>query len=291
MPTLPAVITALITPMHTNGNIDFTSLLQLVDRQIEAGVDAILLLGTTGESPTLTTSEKKQLITTVMAHVASRIPVWLGTGSNCTRSTIEATQYAADQGAAAALMVNPYYNKPTQAGLMAHYQAVAHAVDIPQVIYNIPGRTSGALSLETVTALSKHTNIIGIKDCDPDPHRVSKLRSQVTKDFAIWSGDDPTLEHCIASGGQGIVSVAANVSPQAMVTYYQALQQNDTAGVMAIQQTLAPLFEALFVESNPIPCKWILAKMGLIPPGIRLPLTPLSITAQTLVQQLLPHLR
>jgi 4-hydroxy-tetrahydrodipicolinate synthase len=284
-------IVALVTPMHADGSIALDPLKQLIDFQIKAGTSALLILGTTGESPTLTHDEKTAIIKTSIEHAAGRIPIIVGTGSNCTASSIAMTKEAESLGANAALLVNPYYNKPTQEGLYQHYKAIAEQCSIPQIIYNIPGRTCGDVHPETVIRLAKHDNIIGIKECSGDFTRIKQLRAHCPDDFYILSGDDDNLSDFIPAGGDGIFSVAGNIAPKLTQEHCQALLNKDTEKTKKLRQEIQPLFDTLFIESNPIPCKWALTQMGFIPPGIRLPLLPLSQAASEPVLKALRTLK
>lgn len=287
---IPGAIVALVTPMHTDGSVAFNHLEQLIDFHIHAGTSAILILGTTGESPTLSAEEKTAIIKTTVQHAKGRIPIIVGTGSNCTTSSITMTKQAEQLGADAALLVNPYYNKPTQEGLYQHYHAIATSSALPQILYNIPGRTSGDVLPETVIRLSQHKNIIGIKECSGDFDRVAQFRRHCRTDFQIWSGDDDNVGDFIPAGGDGVISVAANIAPQLVQAHCEALLNNDTNTAAPLGHKLKLLCSALFIETNPIPCKWALAQMGFIPTGIRLPLVPLSEQAKATVLEALHDL-
>lgn len=266
---------ALVTPMRRDGSVDEASLEQLIEWHIESGTEAIVAVGTTGESATLNHSEHCDVIAQVVAHVNHRIPVIAGTGANATREAIELTGCAKAGGADACLLVAPYYNKPTQEGLYLHYKAVAEAVPIPQILYNVPGRTACDVLPETVIRLSRIPNIVGIKEAT-DLARMRLLLERVDAAFAIYSGDDSMAMEAILSGARGVISVTANVAPKLMHEMCARALCGDRAGATALNDRLVPLHEALFVESNPIPVKWALHTMNLIPPGIRLPLTTLS---------------
>lgn len=267
---------ALVTPMNADDNINKTSLRQLVDYHIEQQTDAIIAVGTTGEAATLTHDEHCEVIQIVVEQVAGRIPVIAGTGSNSTAEAIDYTRYAQQVGAAGCLLVTPYYNKPTQEGLYLHYKKIAEAVDIPQLLYNVPGRTACDLLPETVKRLAQIDNIVGIKEAVGDQERINELLKIATDQFIILSGDDATAMELILRGGKGTISVTANVAPQAMHAMCQQALAGDRAGAAAINQRLMGLHKNLFIEPNPIPVKWAVHTLGLIPPGIRLPLTPLS---------------
>lgn len=269
-------LVAIVTPMLADGSLDEEALARLIEFHIEAGTDAIVAAGTTGESPTLETTEHVAYLERVIELVAGRIPVIVGTGSNSTAQTMSLTRRAAELGADASLLVVPYYNKPTQEGLYRHFRAIAEAVPIPHILYNVPGRTVCDLLPETVGRLARISNIVGIKEASADLSRVAALRELCGADFDLLSGDDATAREFILKGGQGVISVTANVAPAAMHAMCAAALKGDRAGAEAIDDKLAGLHRALFVESNPIPVKWALAEMGLCEPGIRLPLTPLA---------------
>lgn len=266
---------ALVTPMKGDGCVDPSSLKRLIEWHIEAGTEAIVAVGTTGESATLNHAEHCEVIAQVVAQVNHRIPVIAGTGANATREAIELTRCAKEAGADACLLVAPYYNKPTQEGLYLHYQAVAEAVPIPQILYNVPGRTACDVLPETVVRLSRIPNIVGIKEAT-DLARVRLLLERVDATFAVYSGDDGMAMEAMLSGARGVISVTANVAPKLMHEMCARALRGDRAGATALNDRLVSLHEALFVESNPIPVKWALHTMDLIPPGIRLPLTTLS---------------
>lgn len=266
-------IVALITPMHPDGRIAEESLRRLVDFHIEQGTAGIVSVGTTGESATLDAREHCEVIRMTVEHAAGRIPVIAGTGANDTREAIHLTACAKAAGAAAALLVTPYYNKPTQEGLFLHYKAVAEAVAIPQILYNVPGRTACDMLPETAARLAMRPNIVGIKEATGDLTRVAKLRELCGSDFALYSGDDATGCEFMLSGGDGVISVTANVAPRAMRALCDAALAGDRATAEAINARLDGLHRKLFVQSNPIPVKWAVAALGLAPTGIRLPLT------------------
>ncbi|MGF1613983.1 MAG: 4-hydroxy-tetrahydrodipicolinate synthase [Gammaproteobacteria bacterium] len=268
-------IVALVTPMELDGAVDKSSLDRLIDWHIESGTEAIVAVGTTGESATLTTSEHCDVIAHVVERVDHRIPVIAGTGANATGEAIELTRCAQEAGADACLLVAPYYNKPTQEGLYRHYKAVAEAVPIAQILYNVPGRTACDILPETVARLAEIPNIVGIKEAS-DLSRVQTLLERVDASFAVYSGDDSMAMEALLAGARGVISVTANVAPQLMHEMCARALRGDRAGATALNERLMPLHEVLFVESNPIPVKWALHTMGLIPPGIRLPLTPLA---------------
>jgi len=277
-------IVALITPMHEDGRVDDLALRRLVDFHVAEGTDALVAVGTTGESATLDEEEHCRVIRQVIEYAAGRIPVIAGTGANSTTEAIALTRCAWEAGADAALLVTPYYNKPTQEGLFLHHKAVAEAVDIPQILYNVPGRTACDMQPATAARLSHLPNIIGIKEATGDLNRVAALRSQCRSGFALFSGDDATACEFMLLGGQGVISVTANVAPRLMHALCAAALAGDTEEARAINTRLDGLHHKLFVESNPIPVKWAVAEMGLSPRGIRLPLTWLSESVQPAVR-------
>ncbi len=266
-------IVALITPMSQSGDVDDESLRRLVDFHVEAGTAAIVSVGTTGESATLGEHEHCEVIARTVAFAAGRIPVIAGTGANATTEAVRLTRCAAEAGADAALLVTPYYNKPTQEGLIRHYRVVAEAVDIPQILYNVPGRTACDLLPETAGVLAQVPNIIGLKEATGDLTRVSRLRELCGEDFLLYSGDDATACEFMLSGGDGVISVTSNVAPRRMARMCRAALAGERDGALVIDADLAGLHRALFVQSNPIPVKWAVAAMGLCSTGIRLPLT------------------
>ncbi|MCB1751500.1 MAG: 4-hydroxy-tetrahydrodipicolinate synthase [Gammaproteobacteria bacterium] len=269
-------IVALVTPMGLDGGVDELSLHALVDWHVEQGTDAIVAVGTSGESATLDETEHCNVIRQVVEFAAGRIPVIAGTGANSTSEAISLTRCAAQAGADACLLVTPYYNKPTQEGLYLHHKAVAEAVAIPQLLYNVPGRTACDMLPHTVARLAELPNIIGIKEATGDLERVPQLRELCGPDFILLSGDDATTREFVLRGGRGCISVTANVAPSAMHRMVAAALRGDAAEAGRIDSGLADLHKALFLESNPIPVKWALEEMGRIPPGLRLPMTRLS---------------
>jgi len=267
---------ALVTPMDAQGGLDWDALGKLVDFHLQEGTNAIVAVGTTGESATLEVSEHVEVIRRVVDQVNGRIPVIAGTGGNSTRESVELTGLAKDAGADACLLVTPYYNKPTQEGLYQHFRLIAESVAIPQILYNVPGRTACDMLPETVERLSKVANIIGIKEATGDLQRGQDVLDRVGKDFLVYSGDDATAVELMLMGGRGNISVTANVAPRAMSELCSAAMRGDAALARAINDRLMPLHKTLFIESNPIPVKWALNEMGLMADGIRLPLTWLS---------------
>ena len=278
---------ALVTPMQTDYSIDWDSLHQLVDWHLQEGTNAIVAVGTTGESATLSVEEHIQVIKSIVDQVKGRIPVIAGTGANSTEEATGLTQHAKEAGADACLLVTPYYNKPTQEGLYQHFHYIAEAVAIPQILYNVPGRTTVDMLPETVLRLAQHEHIIGIKEATGDLARVPQLIEQSPQDFVVYSGDDLTAVELMLLGGKGNISVTANIVPGKMADLCAAAITGNAKIAQAIQQQLLPLHKALFVESNPIPVKWALAKMGKIGSAIRLPLTPLSKSEHAVVESAL----
>lgn len=267
---------ALVTPMMADGTVDQAALHKLLDWHVEQGTDAIVAMGTTGESATLDEEEHCRVIRLVVEHIAGRIPVVAGTGANSTTEAISLTRCASLAGADACLLVTPYYNKPTQEGLYLHHKAIAGAVDIPQILYNVPGRTACDMLPGTVGRLSEISNIVGVKEATGDLGRIAAIRALAGEDFAIYSGDDATGCESMLAGGNGVISVTTNVAPALMAQLCRAALAGDRAAAEAIDARLADLHRDLFLESNPIPVKWALAEMGMIQKGIRLPLTWLS---------------
>ena len=270
-------IVAMVTPMRSDTlEVDWQALAQLVDWHVEQGSAAIVAVGTTGESATLTVAEHARVIGEVVKQASGRIPVIAGTGANATAEAIELTEAAAAAGADAALLVTPYYNKPTQAGLIAHYTAIARAVALPQILYNVPGRTACDMLPETVVELSAVENIVGVKEATGDLQRAAQLISACPADFAIYSGDDATARELMLAGGHGDISVTANVAPALMAAMCTAALAGDHERALQLDQQLAPLHRDLFLEANPIPVKWAVARLGRCQPALRLPMTPLS---------------
>jgi len=269
-------LVAIVTPMSENGALDFDAYRRLIDWHVSEGTSAIVAVGTTGESPTVEVPDHGELIRVAVEAARGRIPVIAGTGGNSTREAIELTAHARKVGAAATLQVVPYYNKPTQEGLYQHFRAVAEAVDLPVILYNVPGRTVADLSDDTTVRLSQVPGIVGIKDATGDIARTANLIRRCPRGFAVYSGNDDSALAVMLLGGHGVVSVTANVAPRAMSELCRCALRGDLAGARTLNDRLMPLHMALFVEPNPIPVKWALARMGRIPPGIRLPLVPLS---------------
>ncbi|HAN53914.1 4-hydroxy-tetrahydrodipicolinate synthase [Stutzerimonas stutzeri] len=276
---------ALVTPMDAQGGLDWDSLSKLVDFHLQEGTNAIVAVGTTGESATLSVAEHIEVIRRVVDQVSGRIPVIAGTGANSTSEAVELTENAKTAGADACLLVTPYYNKPTQEGLYLHFKHIAEAVAIPQILYNVPGRTVCDMLPDTVERLSKVPNIIGIKEATGDLKRGREVLDRVSTDFLVYSGDDPTAVELMLMGGKGNISVTANVAPRAMSELCAAAMAGDAETARAINERLMPLHRALFLEANPIPVKWALHEMGLMGNGIRLPLTWLSQSYQEPLRQ------
>lgn len=272
---------ALVTPMQVDGSVDYQSLANLVEFHIENNTSAIVSMGTTGESATLNMDEHCEVMRRTVEMVKGRIPVIAGTGANSTSEAIELTRCAQQGGADACLLVTPYYNKPTQQGLYLHHKKIAESVDIPQILYNVPGRTACDMHSVTVNKLSAVDNIIGLKDATGDLNRLAELQALLAdtdggSDFNIYSGDDATGTEFLLRGGHGVISVTTNVAPKAMAAMCDAALAGDRTQAELINQPLTGLHSRLFLEANPIPVKWALSEMKLIPPGIRLPLTVLS---------------
>ncbi|MDE2387743.1 MAG: 4-hydroxy-tetrahydrodipicolinate synthase [Betaproteobacteria bacterium] len=269
-------LVAIVTPMDEEGGLDLDRFRALLDFHIDQGTDGVVVVGTTGESPTVDFEEHHLLMRTAVDHVAGRIPVIAGTGANSTREAIDLSIYAKNAGVDACLSVAPYYNKPTQEGLYQHFKAIAEAVDIPHILYNVPGRTVADIHNNTALRLAQIPNIVGIKDATGDIGRGSDLLQRAPSGFSIYSGDDVSGLAFLLLGGHGVISVTANVAPRMMHDMCAAAFAGDLNTARALNNKLLRLHIDLFVEANPIPVKWAVAQMGLIGPGIRLPLTPLS---------------
>ncbi|MFA7606075.1 MAG: 4-hydroxy-tetrahydrodipicolinate synthase [Rhodocyclaceae bacterium] len=282
-------IVAIVTPMHPDGSLDYPALARLIDFHVAEGSDGIVVVGTTGESPTVSVEEHCELIRFTVEKAAGRIPVIAGAGGNSTAEAIELAQFAERAGAQAHLSVVPYYNKPTQEGMYRHYRMIAEAVELPMILYNVPGRTVADLSNDTALRLAEIPNIIGIKDATGNIDRACDLFERAPADFAIYTGDDMTGVAFILLGGHGAISVTANVAPRAMHEMCVAARAGDVATARAINQRLLWLHRHLFCEANPIPVKWALEQMGMIASGIRLPLTPLADQCHGRVREALRH--
>ncbi|MBI4987288.1 MAG: 4-hydroxy-tetrahydrodipicolinate synthase [Rhodocyclales bacterium] len=269
-------IVAIVTPMRGDGSLDYPRLKSLVDFHVAEGSDGIVIVGTTGESPTVDVDEHCELIRAAVEYAAGRLPVIAGTGGNSTSEAIELTAYARKVGAAASLNVVPYYNKPTQEGLYRHFKAIAEAVDLPMILYNVPGRTVADMSNDTTLRLAQVPGIVGIKDATGNMERGADLIKRAPKGFALYSGDDASALAFILLGGHGTISVTANVAPRLMHEMCVAALAGNVIQSREINARLLGLHRHLFVEANPIPVKWAVSRMGLMEEGIRLPLTPLS---------------
>jgi len=269
-------LVALVTPFDGNNRVDYTSLKHLVDFHVEQGSAGLVIAGTTGESPTLERSEHIELIGRSIEIASGRIPIVAGTGSNSTSQSVDLTIAVADPGLAAYMVVVPYYNKPTQEGIFRHYSAIADAAEKPVLMYNVPGRTVADMLPETVGRLAKHGNIFALKEATGDIDRLKQIQAVVDETFMLYSGDDFTLRPFIEQGGHGVVTVSGNVVPRQVATLCKLAREGKATEARALDDTLQPLNKALFSESNPIPVKWAVSKMGLIAPHIRLPLTPFS---------------
>jgi 4-hydroxy-tetrahydrodipicolinate synthase len=269
-------IVAMVTPMSREGDVDESALADLVEFHVDSGTDAIVAVGTTGESATLDPEEHCHVIGRVVELAGGRVPVIGGTGANSTREAIHLSAMAKDLGVDACLLVTPYYNKPTQHGLYLHFKAIAEAVDIPQILYNVPGRTACDMLPDVVEQLSRIDNIVGIKEASGEIERFGELVSRCGSDFDVLSGEDHLALDGMVAGGRGVISVTANVAPAAMHEMCALALAGDVEGARRVDERLRDLHAAMFFESNPIPAKWALQDMGLIKEGIRLPLTPLS---------------
>ena len=281
-------IVALVTPMHSDASVDYPTLRKLIDWHIAEGTDCIGVVGTTGESPTVNVQEHCEIIRVSVEqakkHGARRVPIMAGCGANSTAEAIELTRFAKEVGADCQLQVVPYYNKPTQEGQYLHFKAIAEAVDLPMVLYNVPGRTVADLAHDTVLRLAQVPGIVGIKEATGNIERAQWLIREVPKPFAVYSGDDPTAVALMLCGGQGNVSVTANIAPRLMHALCVAAMAGDVRRAMEIQLALLPLHKQLFVEPNPIPVKWAMEKLGLCGATLRLPMTPLAPTHQAVVE-------
>jgi 4-hydroxy-tetrahydrodipicolinate synthase len=269
-------IVALVTPMHDDGSVDYPALRRLIDWHVAEGTACIGVVGTTGESPTVSVEEQCEVIRVAVEHGAGRVPVMAGAGANSTAEALELTRFAKQVGADCTLQVVPYYNKPTQEGMYRHFRAIAEGVDLPVILYNVPGRTMADMQHETVLRLAQVPGIVGIKEASGNIDRAAWLVKQAPRGFSIYSGDDLTAIALMLLGGHGNVSVTANVAPRAMAELCAAAMAGDARRAAAIHLKLLALHKALFVEANPIPVKWALARMGRIGPTLRLPLVPLS---------------
>lgn len=280
-------IVAIVTPMFEDGSLDFEGLRALLDWHIAEGTDGVVIVGTTGESPTVTVEEHCELVRVAAQHVAGRIPVIAGTGGNSTAEAIELTEFAKQAGVDASLQVVPYYNRPTQEGMAQHFTRIAEAVDLPVILYNVPGRTVADMSNDTIVRLASVPGIVGVKDATGNIARGTELLRAVPKSFAVYSGDDATAMALMFCGGRGNISVTANVAPRAMHELCVAAMAGRVAETVAINDKLIPLHNKLFVEPNPVPVKWALQQMGKIHGGIRLPLVALGAGSHELLRHAL----
>jgi 4-hydroxy-tetrahydrodipicolinate synthase len=285
MTPITGSIVALVTPMHEDGSVDYAALRKLVDWHIQEGTDCIGVVGTTGESPTVDVEEHREIIRVAVEQARGRVPIMAGCGANSTLEAIELAKYARKVGADCQLQVVPYYNKPTQEGMFQHFKAIAGETgDLPMVLYNVPGRTVADMQHETVLRLAEVPGIIGIKEATGNIERAQWLIRDVPQGFSVYSGDDPTAVALMLCGGQGNISVTANVAPRLMHELCVAAIAGDTKRAMEIQRGLLPLHKHLFVEANPIPVKWAMARMGLMGGALRLPMTPLTKANQPVVE-------
>jgi len=283
-------LVAIVSPMRDDGSLDYDAYRRLIEWHIAEGTNGIVAVGTTGESPTVDHDEHCELIRVAVETVRGRVPVVAGTGGNSTSEAIELTAYAKGVGADATLQVVPYYNKPTQEGLYQHFRKVAESVDLPVILYNVPGRTVADLATETTLRLTQVQGIVGIKDATGDLARASDLLKRAPKPFAVYSGNDDTALALMLLGGHGVISVTANVAPRLMAELCKAALAGDLSGARALNNRLLPLHLKLFVEPNPVPVKWALAKLGRIGGGIRLPLVPLAEANRPVVEAALREL-
>lgn len=281
---LTGSLVALITPMHADGSVNFEQLGKLIDWHIENGTDAIVAVGTTGESATLSMEEHMAVVEFAVRHADKRIPIIAGTGANSTREAVFLSQEAQRVGADYTLSVVPYYNKPSQEGIYQHFKAVAEAVDIPMIIYNVPGRTVVDMSNDTILRLAQIPNIIGVKEASGDIERALKLFKEAPEDFAIYSGDDPTGLPFMLCGGHGVISVAANAAPKAFAQMCRHAINGEIAQARRLNEQLIPIYDVMFCEPSPAAAKWATAKLGLCADHVRLPILPLSRSGQEKVQ-------
>ena len=282
-------IVAIVTPMAEDGSLDLAAMRSLVDWHVAEGTDAIVVVGTTGESPTVNVEEHRTLIETVVKQADGRIPVIAGTGANSTAEAIELAEFAKKAGADAHLSVVPYYNKPTQEGQYQHFKAIAEKVELPMILYNVPGRTVADMHNDTAIRLASVPNVIGIKDATGDINRGSDLLLRAPAEFAVYSGDDPTAAALMLFGGKGCISITSNIAPKLMHEMCAAALARDVDKAVQLNFKLLPLHRAVLAEPNPIPAKWALNKMGKIPAGLRLPLVPMTDAAVPTVTAALAH--
>jgi 4-hydroxy-tetrahydrodipicolinate synthase len=285
MTPITGSIVALVTPMHDDGSVDYPTLRKLIDWHIAEGTDCVGVVGTTGESPTVTVQEHQEIIRVAVEQANGRVPIMAGCGANSTAEAIELAKYARKIGADCQLQVVPYYNKPTQEGQYQHFKAIAEAVgDLPVILYNVPGRSVADMLHDTVLRLAQVPGIVGIKEATGNIERAQWLIREAPRGFSIYSGDDPTAVALMLCGGHGNVSVTANVAPRLMHQLCVAAVKGDAAGAMEIQRKLMPVHKQLFVEANPIPVKWAMARMGLCGGALRLPMTPLATANEAIVE-------
>ena len=289
IPMKPIVgsIVALVTPMQDDGSVDYAALRRLIDWHIAEGTDCIGVVGTTGESPTVTTEENCEIIRMAVEHAAGRVPVMAGTGSNSTAEAIELTRYAKQVGADCHLSVVPYYNRPSQDGMYQHFKAIAEAVDLPMVLYNVPGRTVADMQPDTTLRLAAVPGVIGVKEASGNIERACQLIKHAPQGFSVYSGDDGTAVALMLLGGHGNVSVTANLAPRLMANLCRAATTGDARSAAALHLRLLPLHKELFCEPSPAPTKWAMARLGLCGAALRLPITPLSEAGQAQVARAL----
>jgi 4-hydroxy-tetrahydrodipicolinate synthase len=287
MKSIVGSIVALITPMHEDGSVDYDAVRRLIDWHIDEGTDCIGVVGTTGESPTVSVEEHCEIIRVAVEQARGRIPIMAGTGGNSTREAIELSRFAKKVGADCTLSVVPYYNKPSQEGIYAHFKAIAEAVDVPMVLYNVPGRTVADMQPETTLRLAQVPGVIGVKEATGNIERACTLIKNAPKGFSIYSGDDPTAVALMLLGGHGNVSVTANVAPRAMHELCKAAIAGQAREAAQIHLKLLPLHKNLFVESSPTPTKWAMSRLGICGATVRLPILPLTSAGQTAVEQAL----
>jgi 4-hydroxy-tetrahydrodipicolinate synthase len=287
MTPITGSIVALVTPMHEDGSVDYASLRKLIDWHIAEGTDCIGVVGTTGESPTVSVQEHCEIIRVSVEQAARRVPIMAGCGANSTAEAIELTRFAQQVGADCHLQVVPYYNRPTQEGQFRHFKAIAEAVELPMVLYNVPGRTVADMAHDTVLRLARVPGIVGIKEATGNIERAQWLIREAPPGFSVYSGDDPTAVALMLCGGHGNVSVTANIAPRLMHDLCVAAIAGDARRAMTIQQKLLPVHRNLFVQANPIPVKWAMARLGLCGSTLRLPMTPLEPELQPQVENAL----
>lgn len=287
MTPITGSIVALVTPMHEDGSVDYPTLRTLIDWHIAEGTDCVGVVGTTGESPTVNVEEHCEIIRVSVEQAKGRVPIMAGCGANSTAEAIELTRFAKQVGADCHLQVVPYYNKPTQEGQYQHFKAIAEAVDLPMVLYNVPGRSVADMAHDTVLRLAHVPGIVGIKEATGNIERAQWLIREVPRGFAVYSGDDPTAVALMLCGGQGNISVTANVAPRLMHELCVAAMAGDVKRAMAIQFKLMPVHKNLFVEANPIPVKWAMGRMGLCGGAMRLPMTRLATSHEPVVENAL----